>query len=88
MKYEKYTVCGMEKIDYINKSNKRVEGLKLHCAYEDDTKCIGLIHESFYINGNFDKLLEEFQIGLGDVIEPLYNRYGNVQSIKYLKTGE
>lgn len=74
-----YKVIGIEMIDYVNKSNKRVTGMRLHCCFEKDN-CNGVCVDSFYINN--DKI--NFIVELGDFVEPLYNKYGNVQSIQVL----
>lgn len=75
-----YCVVGLEMVDYVNKSNKRVKGVKFHCSYEKDS-CIGQCVESFYISDDkYDNSVE-----LGDYVEPLYNKFGNVQAIQVLR---
>ena len=29
-----YEVVGLEMVDYVNKQNKRVQGVKIHCFYQ------------------------------------------------------
>ena len=75
-----YSVIGLELVDYVNKQNKRVQGVKIHCTYPNDN-CNGLCVESFYMSS--DKYPANIDLGMN--IEPLYNKYGNVQSIHIIK---
>lgn len=75
-----YCVIGIEVVDYINKSNKRVSGLKFHCTYDKDGVS-GNCVDNFYISA--DKL--DVTVELGDYVEPLYNKFGNVQAIQIMR---
>ena len=72
-------VIGIEMVDYVNKQNKRVQGVKIHGTYEKDN-CVGVCVDSFYLSD--DKY--EDNVELGDLVEPLYNKYGNVTAIQVI----
>lgn len=71
-----FNVIGIEMIDYVNKQNRKVQGFKIHCSYPSDN-CEGVCVENFYVSA--DKFNDSITLGCN--IEPLYNRYGKVQSI-------
>lgn len=72
-----YNVIGLESVDYLNKSGKRVQGVKVHTQYRSE-KCDGVCVESFYVN--IDNWSND--VKLGSNVEPLYNKYGKVQSLQ------
>lgn len=70
-------ILGFEKVDYISKkTNKQVLGTRLHMSYTSD-KIDGQGVESVFVSN----LLCE-GLSIGDEIELLYNKYGNVAEIK------
>ena len=64
-----YTVEGIERVDYTNKANKRVRGVKLHCSYVKENVS-GICVDSFYLPEDRYNVTVE----LGDNVEPLYDK--------------
>ena len=73
-----YTVIGIENVDYTNKMGKRIQGTKYHCHYENSNRIVGFGTDSFYVplSAHNDAII------LGTMVEPLYNRYGNVSELR------
>ena len=76
---ESYEVVGIEVIDYVNKQNRRVQGVRVHCSYLLDN-CEGICVENFYLSA--DKFNDSIKIGC--IVSPNYNKYGNLQSLTIL----
>lgn len=68
-------IIGIEKINYINKEKKEINGTKL---YLTDTKygVLGLACEEVYLPGSIDTSKCE----VGDDVTIYYNRFGNIVS--------
>ena len=73
-------IMGLRPYDFEDKSGKQIQGVSVHCAYEDE-RIVGVGVERFSISN--DKL-GKTKLELGMLIEPLYNKYGKVDGIRPL----
>ena len=73
-----YEVLGKEKVNYTNKIGNPVNGIKLHVTSESK-RVEGLKVEVVYCSG----LLAD-EVEVGNTVDFLYNKYGNVQSVTVL----
>lgn len=72
---ERYEVIGYREVDYVNKQGRKVMGRVLYTQYcRNDT--VGLAVCEMYVPGNC-----VCDVNIGDVVTPLYNRRGRVQSV-------
>lgn len=73
-------VIGIQNVDYVSKkTSNRVTGVRLHCSYER-RDCEGVCVEQFFCKTS------AFPDGvpqLGDEVDLLFNRYGNVQQVSF-----
>lgn len=79
-----YTVQGFRPYSFTAKeTGELVEGMSVFCSYVDETDkhLIGVAVDKFSIS---NKKLGDFKLKPGMVIEPLYNKYGKVESIRAL----
>lgn len=72
-----YTVYGIENVDYVNRQNRHVEGVRLHCTYSSD-KINGSGCEAFWCGRNVNLPSD---LKLGDDVNILYNRYGGIEAV-------
>lgn len=75
---ETFTVIGKQTINYVSKANRKVEGIKLYVTYDfpekaeaDGTACDSIFCKTEIAEG----------IEVGDIIEPVYNKYGSIVGI-------
>lgn len=66
----RYTVIGIEKVNYTNKSGVVVEGLRIHLTFEKKN-CDGLAVETVYMSYDLGAGLS-----VGNEIELYYNKFG------------
>lgn len=77
-----YTIIGIERVNYTSKkTGKPVLGYAFHCEYEDNKVdgcacCREYIADSYFSTNSVPSL--------GDKVEFLYNRFGNVDSFRYV----
>lgn len=74
-----YRILGIEKLDYVNKNNKRVLATNLHCENLDPTNNVfeGQRVERIYCGQNVDCS----GLILGDKVEIYYNKWGQVGTV-------
>ena len=73
-------IMGLRSYDFKGNNDKQVQGVSVHCAYEDE-KIAGLGVDRFSIS---NEKLGKTKLELGMLIEPLYNKYGKVDGIRVL----
>lgn len=72
---ERYEVVGGRDVNYVNKRDQKVIGRMLYVQYcRDDT--VGVAVMEIYVPGNAAEAVK-----IGDVVTPLYNRWGRVVSV-------
>lgn len=72
---EKYEVVGIREVDYVNRRGQRITGCVLHTQYcRDDTAGVAVLE--MYVPGTGAD-----DAKIGDLVTPLYNRRGRVQSV-------
>lgn len=72
---ERYEVIGYRDVNYVNKQDRQVSGRILYAQYvRDDTAGVAVLE--MYVPGDGAAAVK-----IGDVITPLYNRRGRVQSL-------
>ena len=75
-------VLGIQKVSYVSKQNKQVEGTSLHVCYPDDN-VEGMAVDKIYISKstNINNLP---LVKLNAEIDLRYNKYGKIESIEIL----
>ena len=76
----KYTVIGIENVDYVNKSQKHIQGVRLHMTFEDPKKANGHMVEQAFVSHDVVPTV----LLPGDDIQLHYNKYGRPESIEVL----
>lgn len=78
-----YTIVGIQEgIEGKSKTTgKEYHGLRIHYTYEDK-KVDGVACGNLFVNPDYVSM--DFVPKIGDRIQPLYNRYGSVESIAVL----
>lgn len=72
---EKYEVVGVREVNYVNKRDQKIIGRTLYVQYcRDDTRGVA-VFEIYVPGAGAD------DVKIGDVVTPLYNRWGRVQSV-------
>lgn len=71
-----YEIVGMEKVDYINKEGKHIQGHNLYCVF-DHTDIEGMGCENFYVPVSIDVS----SIKVGDKVSFFCNRFGTVRFV-------
>ena len=72
---ERYEVVGIRGVNYVNKKGQKVIGCMLYTQYcRDDTAGVAVME--MYVPGNAAAVVQ-----LGDVVTPLYNRWGRVVDV-------
>ena len=72
---EKYEVVGIREVNYVNKRDQKIIGRTLYAQYcRDDTAGVAVLE--MYVPGT-----AAADVQLGDVVTPLYNRWGRVVSV-------
>ena len=72
---EKYEVVGIREVNYVNKRDQKIIGRTLYAQYcRDDTAGVAVFE--MYVPGTCAD-----DVKIGDVVTPLYNRWGRVQSV-------
>lgn len=74
-----FTVIGIESVNYTNKQGNNISGVRLHLMYSKE-KCEGSAVEQIFCSSDL-----AYGIGVGDLIEVYYNKYGRVAVIKRLE---
>lgn len=72
---EKYTVVGVQAVDFTGSDGNKVEGWKVHCTYENEHV------DGMAVLSQFVKSLPN-GLHLGDCIQFTYNRYGKVTDVQ------
>lgn len=72
---ERYEVIGCREVNYVNKKDQKVIGRMLYTQYvRDDTAGVAVME--MYVPGN-----AAADVRVGDLVTPLYNRWGRVASV-------
>lgn len=75
-------IVGKENVDYYNKQNKHVQGVKLHLVYDSGSvKCDGLMTDNVYISANSDMYDSCKALPVGSEVNIYYNRWGTAESV-------
>lgn len=69
-------LVGIEKIDYVNKNNVRINGSRLHFVFEDK-KVEGCATEIVFAGSGIDVS----NLKIGNKYNILYNKFGKVANI-------
>lgn len=73
-------VLGVENVDYTSsKTGRHVTGIRLHVAY-DKKGCDGVAVDNFFCK---TAAFPDGVPSVGDDVEILYNRWGNVESVRF-----
>lgn len=72
---ERYEVIGIREVNYVNKKDQKVIGRVLYTQYVRDDAA-GVAVMEMYVPGN-----AVADVRVGDVVTPLYNRWGGVVSV-------
>lgn len=75
---EELTIVGLRRCDFDTADGKHISGISLFCEYTTD-KIEGYGVEKIFIT---DQKLNGLTLGVGDVIEPVYNRFGKIASVR------
>ena len=75
---EEFVVIGKQIISYVSKANKNVEGIKLFVTYDfpEKANADGTACDSFFCKTEVAEC-----VSVGDIIEPIYNKYGSIVGI-------
>ena len=72
---ERYEVIGIREVNYVNKKDQKVIGRMLYVQYcRNDT--VGVAVMDMYVPG-----VAAADVQYGDMVTPLYNRWGRVVSV-------
>ena len=72
-----YRVLGLQKLDYTNKENRHIEGIKLHC-YFPAKGVDGVAADSFFISPMVENVSTDL---IGKDVDFFYNRYGKITDV-------
>lgn len=75
--FEGYEIVGIRNVDFKDKQDRLVQGLKLFLSYKDQ-HIVGIGTESIFVSQ--DKIGDK-KFKLGDKIRIYYNKYGKVDSV-------
>ena len=75
---EELTIVGLRRTAFDTDDGKHISGISLFCEYISD-KIEGYGVEKLFVT---DAKLNGLQLAIGDVIEPIYNRYGKISSVR------
>lgn len=75
---EELTIVGLRRSDFDTADGKHISGISLFCEYTSD-KIEGYGVEKIFIT---DQKLNGLTLGVGDVIVPVYNRFGKIASVR------
>ena len=78
-----YKVVGIKEVNYVNKNNRQVSGVELHCLTEDK-KINGYAADKIYVSDSLISGLSRYP-ELNDCIDILYNKYGSIAHITYIE---
>lgn len=77
------TIVGLKPYGFTTNDGKEMKGVSIFVTYEDENKkTIGIIADKISIT---EENLGNTVLSVGMEIEPMYNKYGKVQSIATLK---
>ena len=71
-----YKIIGVQLVDYTNKANKHVSGVRYHCT-TDNNRVEGLAVEVVFVSSSVCS--DVFSVG--DEVDILYNKYGTVSRV-------
>lgn len=79
-------VLGKQKLDYVNKQNKPVQGVTLHVVYPFETNGHeGNCTDKLFISAKNEKLSAKMpMIAIESEVNILFNRYGSIEDIEIL----
>ncbi len=75
---EELTIVGLRRTAFDTDDGKHISGISLFCEYTTDN-IDGYGVEKIFIS---DKRLNGLILGVGDVIQPIYNRYGKIAAVR------
>lgn len=75
---EELTIVGLRRTAFDTDDGKHISGMSLFCEYTSDN-IEGYGVEKLFVT---DQKLNGLQLAVGDVIEPIYNRYGKISSVR------
>lgn len=70
-------IVGVKRVDFKAKDGDQVTGYKVHCTFEDKGT-EGLSCESIFVS---EKKANGWIPRIGENVEFLYNKYGNIDSV-------
>lgn len=73
-------IVGKENVDYTNKQNRQVTGVKLHLMGKDK-RVEGTCVETVFISSRSAFYDDVLSTPLGTVVTLTYNRWGNVEGV-------
>lgn len=76
-------VVGIEYMNFRGNDGQQVQCFKVHCVEDFSSKsqnCIGVKTVSFTLSPDRYQAVQDV-LGIDQDIEPIYNRYGKVQSV-------
>lgn len=71
-------IKGRKNIDFHNKEGEHIQGVKLHCIYQESSPTEGQLCELIFVGINKPIYPTACQFPFGTVITPVYNRNGKV----------
>lgn len=79
----KYSVLGIEDVNYTNKQGNEVSGLRLHLVNEQlqRNNLRGNAVEQIFISARADCFPTAKKLEINSYCEPIYNRYGSIEDI-------
>ena len=72
---EELTIVGLRHVNFKTEDGKSISGLTLFCEYTSD-RIEGYGVEKVFVSDN------GLQLAIGDVVSPIYNRYGKVAAVQ------
>ena len=75
---EELTIAGLRHVNFKTEDGKSISGLTLFCEYTSD-RIEGYGVEKVFVS---DNRLNGLQLAIGDVVSPIYNRYGKVAAVQ------
>lgn len=75
---EELTIVGLRRSSFDTKDGKTISGLNIFCEYTNEHI------EGYGVDRLFltDEKLNGLILGVGDVIQPVYNRYGKIAAVR------
>ena len=74
-------IIGIKKLDYVNKSGKRVDGVQLYCTYSSKNVDGVAFNKPIYVSRACLEKCEIPELVVGDEIDILYNDRGWISQI-------